>query len=346
MNRYEFSAQPNSSLQGILRPAGRVALCGDGVLANVQYPDGIMLAVLDAHTRGLENPQCTLSATAEAVGNVDEYLAQARQYYGSNTLAGAVARALDEEDLPLSGPVEVFDYMPYKGIPLLKLMADGLKEEEIIAETGASAVKLQSRREAIAFHLRTPSTQGSVLVRAAYDQRILNINRPDRITAFRWSGDPVTCEEYQSSTLRSRVLHRTVSDAAEAEGIPATTAKDRLQRMRRMVGARNTEGLVTSAIVLGALDIARDASIPRPDLSPRELEVISLAALDLTDKEIGKRLGIAQHTVGAHMGNILRKCGAEDRMGVILHLFKTGVFVVDFDTAPLAMKMAQFAQMA
>ena len=51
----------------------------------------------------------------------------------------------------------------------------------------------------------------------------------------------------------------------------------------------------------------------RPDLSAREVEVLSLIARGLGNKRIAFELGIAEHTVKNHVKNILNKLSVDDR---------------------------------
>ena len=62
------------------------------------------------------------------------------------------------------------------------------------------------------------------------------------------------------------------------------------------------------------------ATLPEPTvdtplsaLSPRELEVLSLVAEGLTNRDIAERLVISEHTVNRHVANILRKLGLRSR---------------------------------
>ena len=51
----------------------------------------------------------------------------------------------------------------------------------------------------------------------------------------------------------------------------------------------------------------------RASPTPREREVARLIGLGLTNKEIARRLGISERTVGAHIQNLLNKLGASNR---------------------------------
>jgi DNA-binding NarL/FixJ family response regulator len=44
-------------------------------------------------------------------------------------------------------------------------------------------------------------------------------------------------------------------------------------------------------------------------LTPREMDVLKLLAQGLSNRDIGERLYLSQHTVRRHVSNILRKLG-------------------------------------
>ena len=49
------------------------------------------------------------------------------------------------------------------------------------------------------------------------------------------------------------------------------------------------------------------------DLSPRELEVLQIAALGLTNAQIAARMSITVHAVKFHLASIYRKLGVGNR---------------------------------
>jgi DNA-binding NarL/FixJ family response regulator len=69
--------------------------------------------------------------------------------------------------------------------------------------------------------------------------------------------------------------------------------------------------------VAGALLPTRRGA-PGADLSAREREVLLLVAEGLANKQIGKRLGIAERTVKVHLGNVFRRIGVADRTSAAL----------------------------
>jgi DNA-binding NarL/FixJ family response regulator len=66
--------------------------------------------------------------------------------------------------------------------------------------------------------------------------------------------------------------------------------------------------------VAGALLPGRRADEDEaPALSARETEVLRLAAKGLANKQIARTLGISEHTVKVHLGNVFRRIGVSDR---------------------------------
>lgn len=59
----------------------------------------------------------------------------------------------------------------------------------------------------------------------------------------------------------------------------------------------------------------------RYGLSDREVEVVTLVAEGLANKEIAAKLFVSEHTVKDHLKNIMRKMNAASRSEII-HLLK------------------------
>jgi DNA-binding NarL/FixJ family response regulator len=53
-------------------------------------------------------------------------------------------------------------------------------------------------------------------------------------------------------------------------------------------------------------------------LSAREIEVLRLAAKGMANKQIARTLGISEHTVKIHLGNVFRRIGVNDRTSAAL----------------------------
>jgi DNA-binding NarL/FixJ family response regulator len=60
-------------------------------------------------------------------------------------------------------------------------------------------------------------------------------------------------------------------------------------------------------------------------LTPREIEVLTLVAKGLANKEIADRLGTASGTVKMHIQNILTKLDASDRTHAVTIALQRGI---------------------
>ncbi|HEY0237514.1 MAG TPA: response regulator transcription factor [Friedmanniella sp.] len=61
------------------------------------------------------------------------------------------------------------------------------------------------------------------------------------------------------------------------------------------------------------------------ELTAREIEVLREIAAGATNTEIGSRLYMAEGTVKTHVGRLLAKLGARDRVGLVLFAFEVGL---------------------
>jgi DNA-binding NarL/FixJ family response regulator len=70
--------------------------------------------------------------------------------------------------------------------------------------------------------------------------------------------------------------------------------------------------------------ISETAETSDHNLSPREIQVLNLAARGLTNKEIAYRLGISDRTVQFHMNSIFNKTGTNSRTEVVALAVRSG----------------------
>jgi DNA-binding CsgD family transcriptional regulator len=71
--------------------------------------------------------------------------------------------------------------------------------------------------------------------------------------------------------------------------------------------------------------LAGPATALPDDLSPREVEVLRLAARGLTNREIGSSLFISEHTAANHMRSILRKTACANRAEATAYAYERGL---------------------
>lgn len=59
--------------------------------------------------------------------------------------------------------------------------------------------------------------------------------------------------------------------------------------------------------------VSRQRPADRPPLTPREADVLRLVRQGLANKQIGRRLGISERTVKAHLTSAFQRIGVQDR---------------------------------
>lgn len=74
---------------------------------------------------------------------------------------------------------------------------------------------------------------------------------------------------------------------------------------------------------------ARLGDLPRGALTPREIQVLALAAQGLANKEIGNHLGTTVGTIKIHIQNILSKLNASDRTHAVTIALRRGILHLD-----------------
>jgi DNA-binding NarL/FixJ family response regulator len=106
--------------------------------------------------------------------------------------------------------------------------------------------------------------------------------------------------------------------------VPKTAGEDRLLSAVRTVAS----GEIAAGPWLDAIVQARATETPSfsrdgPNrISARELEIITLVARGLENKEIAQRLGIREQTVKNHLGRVMRKVGVRNRQELTLFAVK------------------------
>jgi len=128
-------------------------------------------------------------------------------------------------------------------------------------------------------------------------------------------------------------------DAAVLEGIRAGARGYLLKDVSlrelvdaiRVVAAGGTavRPVVSERVVRGLSEVTAEPAFERmqpPDpLTEREVEVLRLVALALSNAEIAKRLVLTEATVKTHVSSVLRKLGLRDRVQAVVLAYDVGL---------------------
>jgi DNA-binding NarL/FixJ family response regulator len=68
---------------------------------------------------------------------------------------------------------------------------------------------------------------------------------------------------------------------------------------------------------------------PLEELTEREIEVLQLAGMGITNREVADRLSISHRTVQAHLSHIFNKLGVGSRTEAVVYALRTGLLTFD-----------------
>ena len=213
--------------------------------------------------------------------------------------AGVEALVDAEEDLEVVASVEELDDV----LPACRRLLPDL----VILDTNFHRRKLTLIDE---IHAENPEVGVLVLVNHSDEECVIRsmLSRPDAVKLSDGALDQL--KECCLLALRS-----------SARGcVPKTSGQDRLLSAIRTVAA----GEIAAGPWLDAIMKARTSEAPSfsqdgPNrISARELEIITLVARGLENKEIAQQLGIREQTVKNHLGRVMRKVGVRNRQELAL----------------------------
>jgi two-component system nitrate/nitrite response regulator NarL len=143
---------------------------------------------------------------------------------------------------------------------------------------------------------------------------------PDALRTLADSGPPVV----------ALAADEAAASAALAAAARAVLARDAPpERVAAAVRAA-LDGLIVLDPSLAALLQRSAAGLDPPveALTARENEVLQLLAQGLTNRAIGERLGISEHTAKFHVNAILGKLGAQGRTDAVVRAARLGLIVL------------------
>ncbi|WP_335989029.1 response regulator transcription factor [Glycomyces sp. MUSA5-2] len=215
--------------------------------------------------------------------------------------------------------VLVADDQPMQRLGLSMLM-QGTEGLELVGEAanGAEAVRMAAhlRPDVALMDVRMPGMDGLEATR-----RIVASGGRTRVIIL----TTFDLDEYAHDGLRAGASGFLLKDARPDElvaGIRAVASGDAVvapRLTRRLLDAYAHQVLSPPADTPAAAD-------PRlRDLSERELEVLVLIGQGLSNTEITERLVLTESTVKKHVGKVLAKLGARDRVQAVIAAYDAGL---------------------
>jgi DNA-binding NarL/FixJ family response regulator len=196
-----------------------------------------------------------------------------------------------------------------------RMIIDDRDDMEVVgeAEDGEQAVALASTLEpdVVLMDVRMPGMDGLEatrrIVASGSDARVIVLTTHD-------------LDEYVSEALRagaSGFLLKDVRPTALVEGIRVVAEGDAL--LAPSVTRRLLDRFAPQ------LPERADAVPDFDELTEREVEVLRLVALALSNAEIAKRLAVSEATVKTHVSSVLRKLRLRDRVQAVVLAYDVGL---------------------
>lgn len=198
----------------------------------------------------------------------------------------------------------------------LAMLIEAEDDLEVVGEASDGAQTLQrlpaSRADVVLMDIRMPVMDGVEATRriaeSALDTRVLVLTTFD-LDEYVFSALKAGASGFMLKDARPADLLNAIRTVAAGEAVMAPSATRRLLDH-----------------VIPTLPTHPDGHDARLDvLTEREREVLIEVAGGATNAEIGTKLYMAEGTVKTHIGRLLSKLGARDRVGLVLTAYETGL---------------------
>ena len=217
---------------------------------------------------------------------------------GAPTVRVVVA---DDQDLVRTGLTMILDAQP--DLHVVGVAADGRQAVAVAGRTAPDVVLMDVRMPVLD---GVAATREILAARPATHVLVL--------TTF-------DLDEYVLGALRAGASGFLVKDAPRASLLAAVRA---VATGDVLLSPDVTRRLVTTHLT-GRVERSTEASRALARLTPRELEVLRLIAAGRSNAELAGELYLAETTVKTHVGRLLDKLGARDRVQLVVLAHRWGI---------------------
>lgn len=213
----------------------------------------------------------------------------------------------------------VEDHPEYREVVELALNRE--PDIELVSQFGTSERALRSFEDRRERHLP--------------DIVLLDLNLPgmdglDSIPSFRAATEDARIIILTQSDKEADVL-RAITLGASGYLLKSSTVRQITDGIRTVMAGGASLDSKVAAFILKTLQAKLPGNEPRPELTSREIQILSLLAEGKSKKEIARELGISVSTVVTHVGNIYEKLNAQNAPAAIAKGFRTGILPAEED---------------
>ena len=158
---------------------------------------------------------------------------------------------------------------------------------------------------------------------AVLDIRMPGLEGPQVLTALKRDGN-ATEVLFLSAFMESELAYTTVAEGARGY---ISKESSRQEICDAIVSVSRGDTALAPQVQSGLANELhrRERSNGRPDLSPRESEVLQLTAEGLSAPDIARQLDVSPTTVKTHLGALYEKLGVSDRAAAVAEGMRRGL---------------------
>ncbi|WP_108718038.1 response regulator transcription factor [Miniimonas sp. S16] len=201
-----------------------------------------------------------------------------------------------------------------------RLVLEAVEDIEVVGEAADGEVAERMARalrpDVVLMDVRMPGRNGidatAAITTALPEVRVLILTTFD-LDEYAFAGLRAGASGFLLKDTQPDELVAAIRSVASGDAVVSPRVT---RRMLDLFGARLPDGA-------GEGTAAADPALA--SLTPRELEVLELIGVGLSNTEIADRLVVSEATVKTHVGNVLAKTGSRDRVHAVVLAYSTGL---------------------